>query len=69
MIIVQRAQAETDDGPKSRVFLVHGRDRAARQGIMDLLAAFGLRVITWDEASTRPVRSRGLVRPIRGMSC
>ncbi len=41
------------DGTRSKrqVFLVHGRDVVARQGLVDLLRAFDLRVVGWEEAA------------------
>ena len=37
--------------PRRRVFLVHGRDRFAREALTALLRAFDLKVIDWREAS------------------
>lgn len=37
--------------PKLTVFLVHGRDHAARDALMQLLEAFSLRVLRWREAA------------------
>jgi predicted nucleotide-binding protein len=37
--------------PRRRVFLVHGRDRFARESLTALLRAFDLKVIEWREAS------------------
>jgi len=38
--------------PKREVFLVHGRDMATRTALVQLLKAFDLRVISWDDASS-----------------
>jgi predicted nucleotide-binding protein len=36
--------------PRSRVFLVHGRDRIMNDAMFELLRAFGLHAIEWEEA-------------------
>jgi predicted nucleotide-binding protein len=43
--------AEGRSVPRRRVFLVHGRDMAARGALAALLRAFDLRVIGWEEAA------------------
>jgi predicted nucleotide-binding protein len=53
IIVKQRAAAEPSAAPKRRVFLVHGRNLKAKNAVVDLLRAFDLRVISWDEASAQ----------------
>ena len=53
IIVKQQAVAEPSAAPKRRVFLVHGRNLKAKNAITNLLRAFDLRLISWDEASAR----------------
>ncbi len=53
IIVKQQAAAETSAGPKRRVFLVHGRDLRAKSAVANLLRAFDLQVISWDEAAAQ----------------
>jgi len=53
IIVKQQAAAEPSAAPKRRVFLVHGRDLKAKSAVADLLRAFDLQVISWDEAAAQ----------------
>jgi predicted nucleotide-binding protein len=46
---LRRISAST--APRTRVFLVHGRDDAAREGLTDLLTAFEVETLPWREAA------------------
>ncbi|WP_460434256.1 TIR domain-containing protein [Angustibacter speluncae] len=56
-------QRSSETRPVMRsVFLVHGRDMIARDALVELLRAFDLRVVDWDEAS----RATGVATPYTG---
>lgn len=63
MIVIRQQVVQSDgDQPRRRVFLVHGRNLAAKSSVVNLLQAFDLRVIGWDEAAA----STGQATPYTG---
>jgi predicted nucleotide-binding protein len=45
-----KPEADRDPPGGRKAFLLHGRDRAAREALTELLTAFGLEVVSWREA-------------------